>query len=54
MRASSFGHLDVVKYLCENKANLEVKNNTEVDSLMLAAKNGHIEVVKFLENRIKD
>ncbi len=50
MRASSFGHLEVVKCLCENKADSKVKNQIEFDSLMLAAKSGHIEVVKYFES----
>ena len=51
MRAASFGHLEVVKCLCENKADQSIKNQIEFDSIMLAAKSGHIEVVKYFESR---
>ena len=39
------GHLEVVKYLVENKANIHAKNDY---ALRLASGNGHLEVVKYL------
>ena len=47
--ASKNGHLEVVKYLVENKANIHAQND---EALRLASENGHLEVVKYLvENK---
>jgi ankyrin repeat protein len=43
--ASEKGHLEVVKYLFENGADIHAKND---EALIWASMNGHLEVVKFL------
>ena len=39
------GHIDMVKYLVENGADIHAQND---ESLRLSAKNGHLGVVKYL------
>ena len=49
-RASSNGHLEVVKYLHTNGPILQLKM---IIAIRLASENGHLEVVKYLhENRL--
>ena len=45
--ASKYGHLEVVKYLVSNGANIHAQNDW---ALILASENGHLEVVKYLES----
>jgi ankyrin repeat protein len=47
-QASQNGHLDVVKYLVENRVDVNVVNEDGWTPLYLAAKKGNVEVVKFL------
>ena len=49
MLASLCGHLEVVKHLQENGAEIDAKSNDGWTSLMLASQNGHLEVVKYLQ-----
>jgi ankyrin repeat protein len=44
-QAAMNGHLDVVKYLCEQGVDIHAKNNLAV---RYAAMNGHLEVVQYL------
>jgi ankyrin repeat protein len=46
--ASNYGHLNIVKYLVEQGAHLEVKDATGHTPLMYAAFEGHIDVVRYL------
>ena len=47
--ASTFGNLEVVKYLYETyHADVEKKNNYEFTPINIASSNGHLEVVKYL------
>ena len=49
MHASRYGYLEIVEYLLENKANLNLQNEQGETALMLASEYGdYIEVVKFL------
>ena len=48
MRAAGGGHLEVVRFLVENWADREIKNQQGQDALMFASAYGHLEVVKFL------
>ena len=45
--ASESGHLEVVKYLHTNGADITAENNR---AIILANKNGHVKVVKYLYN----
>ena len=46
--ASRNGHLEVVKFLVEQAADVNTKNNDGWKPLHAATQNGHLEVVKFL------
>jgi len=46
--ASTGGHLDVVKTLLENKANLEIKSIEGYTALIWASRSGHLDIVKTL------
>ncbi|MHA2178747.1 MAG: ankyrin repeat domain-containing protein, partial [Candidatus Thorarchaeota archaeon] len=46
--AASKGHLDIVKFLVDSKANLLLTNGTDMTPLHLAARDGQTHVVKFL------
>ena len=51
-KAAYYGHLEIVKYLVENGADINAKDNNGWTSLIHAAYNGHLEVVKYLvENK---
>ena len=47
MFAAEIGHLNVVKFLVEKKADIHANDDYALRS---AARNGHLEVVKFLES----
>ena len=42
------GHLEIVKYLVENGANINEKNKDGDTPLICASINGHLEIVKYL------
>ena len=42
------GHMDVVRVLVDNKADVNIKRTNGVTPLYIAAENGHTEVVKLL------
>ena len=46
--AAERGHTEIVKFLIDAKANLNIKTNYGYTASMLAAKGGHTEIVKFL------
>jgi ankyrin repeat protein len=46
--AAQNGHLNVVKFLVEQQAEMNMKNTNGSTPLHLAAQNGHLNVVKFL------
>lgn len=46
--AASKGHLELVKYLVDNGANLYLNNGTDMTPLHLAARDGQVHVVKYL------
>jgi serine/threonine-protein phosphatase 6 regulatory ankyrin repeat subunit B len=48
MIASKGGHLDVVQFLLEAKADLEAKNKKGDTPLMVAGEGGHLDVIQFL------
>ncbi len=50
MFASEYGHLEVVKYLIEKGADINVKNNEGNTSLDIAREADFIEVVAYLES----
>jgi len=52
--ASKFCHLDTIKFLLDNGANLTSKNRDEWTSLHFAAEQGHISVVEYLMNQGSD
>ena len=45
--ATKNGRLEIVKYLIDQKADIEAKDNDGWTALILAANNGHLEIVKF-------
>jgi len=51
--ASSRGHLEIVKYLVENGAELLLTNGTDMTPLHLAARDGQTHVVAFLLARME-
>ena len=50
LTAASNGHLEIVKYLHENGAKLEIRTTDGggYSPVIVAAQNGHLEVLKFL------
>ena len=44
-----FGHLEKVKYLVENGADINSKYANGSTALMHAAEKGHLEIVKYLD-----
>jgi ankyrin repeat protein len=48
IRASAYGHIDMVKKYIEDGADVNAKNDDGNTALMMASWNGHIEVVRFL------
>ena len=48
MKAAEWGQLEVVKYLIDNGADMEAKNNFGATALLYAASNEHLEVCQYL------
>ena len=46
--ASENGHLETVKHLVENGANINEKNKDRDTPLICASRNGHLEIVIYL------
>ena len=51
MSAAGNGHLEIVKILAENGANIDAENKYDNTPLIWAALNGHFEVVRFLQDK---
>jgi len=49
--AAQNGHLSVVDYLVNNKADINSKSEENWTPLHIAARNGYIHVVKYLVNK---
>ena len=49
--ASQEGHIDIVKYLVENGADIHARNDW---ALIMASENGHLDIVKYLVNEGAD
>lgn len=52
--AAQIGHLVMVRYLIENKAEIVCYDNSGDTPLHLAARKNHLDVVKFLTEKVKD
>jgi len=50
MYSAKTGHNETVKALLDAGSNLNLKNNNEMTALMEAVVEGHIEIVKILQN----
>ena len=48
MKAAIGGHLDVVQFLCENGADLRLKNQQKQSAIYFAAAGGHLDIVEYL------
>ena len=48
MKAAGQGHIEVVRFLVEQGADLDIRNRQEQNALMLAAAGGHLAVATFL------
>ena len=51
MKAARQGHIEVVRFLVEQGADLNTRNRQEQDALILAAAGGHLAVATFLIDR---
>jgi len=51
---SEFGHLSIVEYLVNHKADINAKNKDNHTPLHYAAYNGHLSVVEYLVNQKAD
>ncbi len=49
MKASKHGNLDVVKYLVENGADVNIKNNSKKTALAIARSNEQMDTVYYLK-----
>ena len=47
-RASQFGHIDAVKFLKENGANIEARDENSLSPLMLGVQKGQIGIIDYL------
>ena len=47
--ASQWGHLEMVKYLVGNGADVNAKDKNDKTALILASENGHFDLVKYLK-----
>lgn len=54
MKAAGQGHIEVVRFLVEQGADLNIRNRQEQNALMFAAAGGHLAVVTFLLDREAD
>ena len=54
MKAAGQGHIEVVRFLVEQGADLDVRNRQDQNALMFAAAGGHLAVVVFLIDRGAD
>jgi ankyrin repeat protein len=50
--AAMWGHLDVVKWLCDNKVNLNITDNSEMTAYDLALKYKHKETANYLAKKM--
>ena len=48
MKAAIGGHLEVVQLLCENGADLRLKNQQKQSAIYFAAAGGHLDIVEYL------
>lgn len=48
MCASYKGHLETIKVLFQNGANVNIQHSSGNTALMFASNNGHFEIIKFL------
>jgi ankyrin repeat protein len=51
--AATFGNLDIVKHLIKHGAHVNHHSSSNENAIMLASKNGHDDVVKFLISKCK-
>lgn len=51
MLASEFGHLEIVKYLIENEADVNVQDRDGWTALIEATNSGRLEVVKYFSRK---
>ncbi len=54
MKAAGQGHIEVVRFLVEQGADLNIRNRQDQNALMFAAAGGHLAVVTFLLDREAD
>jgi len=52
--ASRYGHLSVVEYLVNQKADINAKTNYNMTPLHYASQDGHLSVVEYLVNHKAD
>ena len=51
---SRYGHISVVEYLVNQKADIDAKDKDDLTPLHYAAENGHLSVVEYLVNQKAD
>jgi len=52
--AARYGHLSVVEYLVNQKADINAKDGDDYTPLHFSAENGHLSVVEYLINQKAD
>ena len=52
MKAAGQGHIEVVRFLVDQGADLKIRNGQDQDALMFAAAGGHLAVAIFLIDRV--